>query len=995
MLRSKTMSRLATLVGMAGAVTMSLMPAMLHAAAAPVELKWLDGAAPSTPVGVSWGVSWPQGQVPKNQAFKLTGADGKEFALQSWITGYWPDGSVKWTGFSTVAGPEAASLTIAPAAAPSAVAKALKTELVGNTITIDTGKIKATIPTQGENLITSIFAGDTQIAGAGQLRVILQNGAETDYVKLAPREEYVSNVKKVTLEQQGPVRAVVRFEGTHKQVSGSRELLPFVVRLYFFADQEQIKMVHTIVYDGDPKKDFVRGMGMEFDVPLRAAVGQRTVRVANSNGGLWSETTVSAGGGGGGGGGRGGAGRFGGAATQPAANGDQPATAPAPAADAARGTRGGPQARGGGAARGGRVGTRSNVGAEEGPAQWDSYKLTQLSSEGFRLAKRTNDQSSWVSIGEGRRASGYIFLGDASGGLGVSVKNFWQSYPASLEVNNAIKSNGKIHVWLWSPEGPAMDMRFYDTHGHGLVTNVVYEDYEEGFADPVGVGRTSELSLFPTAALPAREVSAAQAAMISKTPLLVETPTYMHSTGVFGQWSVQDRSTPFKKAVEDRLDSGVDYYISQIDQHHWYGFWNFGDVMHSAGQPNHQWNYDLGGKAWDNSELGSVIWAWMSYIRTGKAEYFRFAENLVRHTTEVDTYHIGRFAGMGSRHNVVHWGDSAKEARISQAEHGRFYYFLTTDERMGENLDLAAHNDAIGSALDPMRKAMIPSEEEKKFPGRIRMGPDWLAFAGNWMVAWERTGDTKWRDKIMAGVNSMAEMTFWTRSGWNLVLGYDPATGKLYQVKNQPFSTVRNMTQEQFDTLKTNPQPGNYNLPTIQGGAETAIEMTGLLNDPTWAKMWSQYCRIGLGDAETLKRDRDTGAEGADGSLVGEVGNSIGVRRLAAYAYHVTKNPAFAQRAIAGMGGPPVTPQRFEGAEALNPLDMAQGVSTNDMAQASLNDIAVLAMCADQLPKEVPANEGGRRGGGRGGARGGRGGGAARGAAGAAPADDAAPAGAQ
>ena len=55
-------------------------------------------------------------------------------------------------------------------------------------------------------------------------------------------------------------------------------------------------------------------------------------------------------------------------------------------------------------------------------------------------------------------------------------------------------------------------------------------------------------------------------------PLLVVSPQYMQSTGVFGAWTVQDRSTPFKKAVEDRLETGVEYYIRQQDQHHWYGY---------------------------------------------------------------------------------------------------------------------------------------------------------------------------------------------------------------------------------------------------------------------------------------------------------------------------------------------------------------------------------------------------------------------------------------
>ncbi len=43
-------------------------------------------------------------------------------------------------------------------------------------------------------------------------------------------------------------------------------------------------------------------------------------------------------------------------------------------------------------------------------------------------------ESCWLDAAAGRRASGLVFAGDASGGLGIALRNFWQSFPASLEV---------------------------------------------------------------------------------------------------------------------------------------------------------------------------------------------------------------------------------------------------------------------------------------------------------------------------------------------------------------------------------------------------------------------------------------------------------------------------------------------------------------------------------------------------------------------------------
>src|SRR5262245_12595832 len=97
--------RLASLTLPSLLVACCALPAAAQSAPS-VELKWLGDKPPVTPMGVSWGVPWHQGKVRKDQAFTLTTADGKSLALQSWPLALWPDGSIKWSGFATVAGPE-------------------------------------------------------------------------------------------------------------------------------------------------------------------------------------------------------------------------------------------------------------------------------------------------------------------------------------------------------------------------------------------------------------------------------------------------------------------------------------------------------------------------------------------------------------------------------------------------------------------------------------------------------------------------------------------------------------------------------------------------------------------------------------------------------------------------------------------------------------------------------------------------------------------------
>ena len=77
-----------------------------HASVAPalfaprsVSLSLL-GNEPTLSTGISWGVPWAQGAVRPNTPFALSG--NGHLPLQSWPMAYWPDGSLKWSGFATV-----------------------------------------------------------------------------------------------------------------------------------------------------------------------------------------------------------------------------------------------------------------------------------------------------------------------------------------------------------------------------------------------------------------------------------------------------------------------------------------------------------------------------------------------------------------------------------------------------------------------------------------------------------------------------------------------------------------------------------------------------------------------------------------------------------------------------------------------------------------------------------------------------------------------------
>lgn len=857
-----------------------------------IKINWMGGEMPPLDTGVSWGVPFPEGAYQQSQQFSLKNQDEETLPLQSWPMAYWPDGSLKWAGFSTVVNKHSEQgFLLEPATTVKRDQNQLTVSLEqsDDVIRVNTGVFVCLIPTKGEKLIQSISVGDREVSTGGELVCLLQEGVAGEYGPQPEILKFVGSIDKVTVEQSGPVRAVIRVEGYHKSLSGKRSWLPYVVRLYFYGGMQTIRMVHTIIYDGNQEEDFIRGLGVSFNVPLNDELYNRHVRFAGEKGRLWDEPV-------------------------------QPLTGRRPLSRSENLYEKQLQ--------GESIPPRNHFDSLQQRllknwASWGDYKLKQLSSDGFTLEKRTSSAGAWIDAGAGKRSEGLAFVGDISGGLSISLRNFWQSFPSSLEIRNARSNTAQLTAWMWSPDAQPMDMRHYDTIPWGHDLDASYEDVQPGFSIATGVARTTELMLYVTDHIPDHKILAGLTEMASEPPLLVATPDYLHQVGAFGLWSLPDRSSPGKVWIEDQLDKAFGYYQKEVDQRRWYGFWNFGDVMHTYDPDRHVWRYDIGGYAWDNTELMPNLWLWYSFLRSGKADIFRMTEAMTRHTGEVDVYHLGRFAGLGSRHNVRHWGCGSKEVRIAQALLGRFYYYLTTDERTGDLMHFVseASNNAIGE-IDPLRLIL----EKSEYPTHARMGPDWLALAGNWMIEWERTGEAAWRERIMTGVRSFAKMPYGLFSGKGAAMGYDPKTFQLYQLKPEDI--------------------GQSHLSVLMGGPEVAYELTDLLDDADWTRLWMQFTRLYGAPAEEAFREFGVSVK------LGDPGHWYA--RLPAYYAYKTGDAAWARRAWNDFlnTNTHFETKLFDNIETLEPIYEVEGVSTNNTAQWGLNAIQLLEMIGNQLPEE-------------------------------------------
>jgi hypothetical protein len=196
-------------IGILTAGVMAEQTAGAQASTDAVTLRWLGDEPPLRASGVSWGVPFARGTLTKSAAFTLAGSDGKALPLQSWQLAYWPDGSMKWIGFATVAGPGVAR-ELRLSAGSSRQSAGLKVQNSADAVEIDTGKLQCSVPHAGHFLIGSMKMEAREVARQGRLICTLE-------------DSFTSAVKGVTVEQSGPVRAVIKIEGLHKAERGDRE----------------------------------------------------------------------------------------------------------------------------------------------------------------------------------------------------------------------------------------------------------------------------------------------------------------------------------------------------------------------------------------------------------------------------------------------------------------------------------------------------------------------------------------------------------------------------------------------------------------------------------------------------------------------------------------------------------------------------------------------------------------------------------------------------
>lgn len=834
----------------------------------------------------TFGSFWRKDELlPDDAQFAVRWSTGSTAAAQTRVTAYWPNGRVKSAVHTVDTRQAAPTLTLLHEARS---VDGIQIKDVGDSYIVDTGPLRIRIPqsTVGHPADYLFCNAEDRKTATIQsaVPVLLLDEVQAE---ATTTRAYRGRVTAVTQETAGPLACVFKLTGQHYNSARKRSAMPFTTRLSFYFNSSEIKIEHTFFFDGDESKDYLKGMGIQYAVPLAGPSYQHLIQLMTDHGVLTEAAALL---------------KTWHPKLPESVYADQLAgkmiTYPA--------------------------GSLAAQAADDVPV-WNHYMLAQNNEYGYTIDKRTERRLSPVHALTGKRTLGAMTVCGPAGGAMFSTRNFWQKSPAAYEVNDLGQECATVTSWFYSPTAEHFDF------GHYADRSYPQSEYE-GFADvratAYGVAVTSEASIRMVDELPQPEELEQFAEWVQKPAVFVADPDYYHDRQVMGAWSLPNRNSPMKNWLEQQLAQAFAFYRDEVDQRGWYGLFNYGDIMHSYDAIRHMWRYDMGGYAWQNTELVPTYWLWLYFLRTGRGDVFDMAEAMTRHTSDVDMYHFGPIKGIGSRHNVAHWGCSCKEPRISMAGHHRPYYYLTGDLRVGEAMADSA--DAAQSMITvPYFMREMPAQVEETT--ELRTGPDWISLISDWLTAYERTLDDQYRTKIVNGLTDLAAAPLGLASGPNF--GFEPTTGHLIYLG------------EQDEAINTH-------LQVSMGGTETFIELARHFDNPQWQQMI-----VVLGRLFAMTPAERTAATGG---LIQKRSFDFPFfsSGLSAYAAHMTDDQRMAERLWLRLLTALIDHNDTTGFAARTyahtvdgqPLQEIPWISSNFTAQWCLNVIICLDLIGEALP---------------------------------------------
>ena len=242
-------------------------------------VRWLDGKAPPQFAGTP-GARHGRAASSAKRSFAIRGAGNTIHALQS---GRSPGGRMARSSGRRMPSPPRRVSATDPSKSSRSVATRRPQPLLVNDresgIEIDTGRFICRLARSGTHFITSISARrprsparrTPRAAAPGSRRVHRRCAGHAGELREHDRENHARTARPRPRGRQGRRHTC---EGHRRTRAGCRSRCACIST----PAATRVRVLHTIVFDGDESRDFIRGLGLRFTVPMDAELHDRHVR---------------------------------------------------------------------------------------------------------------------------------------------------------------------------------------------------------------------------------------------------------------------------------------------------------------------------------------------------------------------------------------------------------------------------------------------------------------------------------------------------------------------------------------------------------------------------------------------------------------------------------------------------------------------------------------------------------------------------------------------
>ncbi len=223
---------------------------------------------------VTFGVPFPRGALASEKHMRLL-ESGREVAAAIRRTAAWegPDGDIKWVLVDASVQPgRQYTLEYGTEVQPSQHEGGLSVEDEGDEVTVTTGPIRFVVSRKAAGIIHAAwldddgdgaFADGEMMVAPGASRAPFMVDDRGAVFQLSAESDYT-----VTVEQDGPLHAIIKVEGWFWSSEG-RKLCQHIARLHAYAGYSFVRVEHTFVVGYDTEKTRLRDIA----IPLALNVG--------------------------------------------------------------------------------------------------------------------------------------------------------------------------------------------------------------------------------------------------------------------------------------------------------------------------------------------------------------------------------------------------------------------------------------------------------------------------------------------------------------------------------------------------------------------------------------------------------------------------------------------------------------------------------------------------------------------------------------------------